>query len=136
MPFEWFLALRYMRDARGQTSLILAGVAVGVSVIVFLSALIGGLQASLIDKTLGSQAHVIVRNAREAPRPLVDSTPDTAVARTIEPAGQRLRSIDQWPSVLATLARSQPVGVPAAEVSSAMASASRSPTSPWERSNP
>ena len=42
MPFEWFVALRYMRDAKGQTALILAAVAVGVSVIVFLSALIGG----------------------------------------------------------------------------------------------
>jgi len=44
MPFEWFVALRYMRDARVQTALILAAVSLGVSVVVFLSALIGGLR--------------------------------------------------------------------------------------------
>ena len=40
MPFEWFVALRYLREGRSQTALILAAVAVGVAVIVFLSALI------------------------------------------------------------------------------------------------
>ena len=89
MPFEWFVALRYMRDAKGQTALILAAVAVGVSVIVFLSALIGGLQASLIDKTLGSQPHVTLRVPREAPRPLVEATPAMAIARQ---PGRRVRS--------------------------------------------
>ena len=53
MPFAWFVALRYLRDAKGQTALILAAVAVGVAVVVFLSALINGLQVSLIEKTLG-----------------------------------------------------------------------------------
>jgi lipoprotein-releasing system permease protein len=101
MPFEWFVALRYMRDAKGQTTLILAGVAVGISVIVFLSALIGGLQASLVDKTLGSQPHITLRSPREAPRALVMPTAKTAIAVEITPTAQRLRSIDQWPSLLA-----------------------------------
>jgi lipoprotein-releasing system permease protein len=101
MPFEWFVALRYLRDARGQTALLLAAVAVGVSVIVFLSALIGGLQASLIDKTLGSQPHITLRAPREAPRPLVEPTPALAIARRVQDSPQRLRSIDQWPVVLA-----------------------------------
>jgi lipoprotein-releasing system permease protein len=105
MPFPWFVALRYMRDARGQTALILGAVSVGVSVIVFLSALINGLQSSLIATTLGSQAHVIVRVPREVPRPLVQSTDTGVVARSIQPASQRLRSIDQWPRVMAEAAR-------------------------------
>jgi lipoprotein-releasing system permease protein len=105
MPFEWFVALRYMRDARGQTALILAAVAVGVAVIVFLSALIGGLQASLIEKTLGSQPHVTLRMPREAPRPLVLPSDQRAIAREIEERPQRLRSIDQWPQLAATLER-------------------------------
>ncbi|MCC7042638.1 MAG: ABC transporter permease [Acidobacteria bacterium] len=107
MPFQWFVALRYMRDARGQTALILAAVSVGVSVIVFLSALINGLQASLIATTLGSQAHVIIRVPREEPRPLVQATDTQVVARSIQPASQRLRSIDQWPRVMDD-ARRQP----------------------------
>ncbi|MCX5745649.1 MAG: ABC transporter permease [Proteobacteria bacterium] len=109
MSFEWFVALRYMRDARGQTTLILAAVAVGVSVIVFLSALIGGLQASLIDKTLGTQPHITVRKPREAPRPLVEPTATRAVARQIAESPQRLRSIDQWPSVVADVERANGV---------------------------
>lgn len=105
MPFEWFVALRYMRDARGQTALILAAVAVGVSVIVFLSALIGGLQASLIDRTLGSQPHITLRVPREEPRPLVAPTATTAIARAVQQSPQRLRSIDQWPGVVAAAER-------------------------------
>lgn len=105
MPFEWFVALRYMRDAKGQTALILAAVSVGVSVIVFLSALINGLQASLIDKTLGSQPHITLKVMREEPRPLVDATADRAVARDVQPAPQRLRSIDQWPLAMADAER-------------------------------
>ena len=100
MPFQWFVALRYLRDAKGQTALILAAVSVGVSVVVFLSALINGLQASLIDSTLGSQPHITLRVPREAPRPLVEPTAARTVARVIQPASQRLRSIDQWPVVM------------------------------------
>ncbi|HKU42456.1 MAG TPA: ABC transporter permease [Polyangiales bacterium] len=105
MPFEWFVALRYLRESRGQTLLILAGASVGVSVVVFLSALINGLQASLIDKTLGSQPHITVRAAREEPRPLVEPSPAQAIARVVQPTSQRLRSIDQWPVLLTQLER-------------------------------
>ena len=58
MPFEWFVAIRYLREGRVQTLLILAAVSVGVSVIVFLSALINGLQTSLLKQTLGTQPHI------------------------------------------------------------------------------
>lgn len=109
MPFEWFVAIRYMRDAKGQTALILAAVAVGVSVIVFLSALISGLQASLIDKTLGSQPHITLRVPREQPRPLASPTATVAIARSLQESPQRLRSIDQWPDVIATVERTRGV---------------------------
>lgn len=114
MPFQWFVALRYLRDARGQTLLILAAVSVGVSVVVFLSALINGLQASLIDSTLGFQPHITLRVPREEPRPLVEPTPGRAIARLIQPASQRLRSIDQWPVRMAEAERV--TGVTAASV--------------------
>ena len=103
MPFEWFVALRYLKEAKSQTALILSAVAVGVSVIVFLSALINGLQTSLIKQTLGSQPHVTIRPPDEAARPLSDQ--GATVSNTIEPAPQRLRSIDQWPDVMAQIER-------------------------------
>jgi lipoprotein-releasing system permease protein len=100
-----------------QTVLILLGVSVGVGVIIFLSALISGLQTSLIDKTLGSQAHIVVRPPEEMPRILIDGrvvgTDAGAAARSglgddqgdalsirIEKPAQRMRSINQWPQVL------------------------------------
>lgn len=105
MPFEWFVALRYMRDGKVQTALVLAAVSVGVTVVVFLSALIDGLQASLIDKTLGSQPHITLRVQREEARPLVAPGPALAIARIVEERAQRLRSIDQWPLLLAVAER-------------------------------
>lgn len=104
MYFERFIALRYLRDGRMQTLLILAGVAVGVAVIVFLSALINGLQTTLIKQTLGSQAHIVVRNPREEPLALPGPRGVHLLDRK-ERAAQRLRSIADWPQVLAVLSR-------------------------------
>jgi lipoprotein-releasing system permease protein len=101
MPFAWFVALRYLRDSKGQTALILAAVSVGVATVVFLSALINGLQLSLVDKTLGSQPHVTLQMPRAAARPLVEATANRLVSRILLPASQRLRSIDRWPEVMA-----------------------------------
>jgi lipoprotein-releasing system permease protein len=92
-------------------------VSVGVSVVVFLSALINGLQSSLIDSTLGSQPHITLRVPREAPRPLVEPSAGRAVARVIQPASQRLRSIDQWPVVMADAERVTGVTAASATVS-------------------
>jgi lipoprotein-releasing system permease protein len=105
MPFQWFVAIRYLRDARGQSALMLAAVGIGVSVIVFLSALINGLQSSLIESTLGSQSHITLRVRREEPRPLVEPRDGLAIARLRQPATQRLRSLDQWPAVMRAASR-------------------------------
>ncbi len=119
MPFEWFVALRYLRDAKGQTALILAAVSVGVSVVVFLSALINGLQVSLVDKTLGSQPHVSICVPREAPRPLTEPTSALAITRNVQASAQRLRSIDQWPVVMTGLEHVPGVTAVSATVSGA-----------------
>jgi lipoprotein-releasing system permease protein len=100
MRFELIVALRYLREGRGQTWLILTGIAVGVGVIVFLSALINGLQASLIEQTLGSQAHVVVRPPEEMPRVLTDGGEGVREIRVQRPP-QRVRSITQWQRVVA-----------------------------------
>lgn len=99
MPFEWIVALRYLREHRLQTALILSGIGVGVGVIIFLSALINGLQASLLDRTLGTQAHIVVRPQEDAVRPILKSSPTVAVATKIQKPPQRLRSILRWQQV-------------------------------------
>ena len=102
MPFAWLVALRFLREGRAQTILILAGISVGVGVMVFLSALINGLQASLIARTLGSQAHVVVRPSEEIPRTL-PVPGDPALAARVEKAPQRVRTIGNWQQTAAAL---------------------------------
>lgn len=97
LPFEWLVALRYLREGRLQTALILAGVTGGVAVIVFLSTLIGQLQASIIERTLGSQAHVVIRPREEVN---LRSQPPSQTAAIVQPRAQRLRSVDQWEAVM------------------------------------
>lgn len=99
MLTELFLALRFLREGKLQTLLILSGVGVGVGVVVFLSGLIAGLQASLIDKTLGAQAHLTIEAAEEEARPLSSSRTDRPLLRSINRPYQRLRSIPEWQSV-------------------------------------
>ena len=68
MLFEWFVSLRFLRAGKTQTLLIFVGVAFGVAVMVFVGALIDGLQANLIRQTLSAQPHVIVRPPERDPR--------------------------------------------------------------------
>jgi lipoprotein-releasing system permease protein len=106
MPFEWFVGLRFLWDQKAQSALIIAGVGVGVGVMVFLSALITGLQESLIDKTLGTQAHVVVSPQEEEARPLMESGgPEQALVRRVDRPEQRIRSIGQWQKVERDVAR-------------------------------
>jgi lipoprotein-releasing system permease protein len=59
-PYELHIAFRFLRKGRGQTVLLLGGIAVGVAVQFFLSSLIGGLQLSLVERTVGSAPHIFV----------------------------------------------------------------------------
>lgn len=93
MPFEWIAALRFLREGRMQSLLIIVGVGVGVAVIVFMSALLSGLQGNLIKRTLSSQAHIVLLPPEDIARPQVA---DANVALNLQKQAQRLRSIDQW----------------------------------------
>ena len=93
MPFEWFVALRYLREGKAQTALILGAVSIGVAVVIFLSALIGGLQTSLVAKTLGTQAHVVVHPPDEEARVVVEERAGQTIAAHVEKPSQRLRFI-------------------------------------------
>jgi lipoprotein-releasing system permease protein len=93
MPFEWIAAVRFLREGRMQSLLIIVGVGVGVAVIVFMSALLSGLQANLIKRTLSSQAHITLLPPEEIARP---QQATDATALRLQKQAQRLRAIDQW----------------------------------------
>ncbi len=96
LPFEWIAALRFLREGRMQSLLIVVGVGVGVAVIVFMSALLSGLQANLVRRTLSSQAHIVLLPTEEIARPQGMSEPQ---GRRLQKQAQRLRSIDQWQQI-------------------------------------
>lgn len=98
MPLGWFVALRFMWEQRSQNALMVTGVGVGVGVLVFISALIGGLQTSLIDRTTGTQAHVVVTALELEGRPVLEADPADSVAylRRVERPIQRIRSIPDF----------------------------------------
>ncbi len=105
MPFSWFVALRYLREGRMQTALILGAVSIGVAVLVFLSALIGGLQDDLIAKTLGSQAHIVIRPPAEEARIVAVAAPGEVLAAHLEKPSQHVQSIQQWQPIVDEVGR-------------------------------
>ncbi|NTW73030.1 MAG: ABC transporter permease [Eubacteriaceae bacterium] len=60
MKLSLKIALRFLRYNLGQTILIIAGIAIGVSVQVFIGLLIQGLQKDLIDKTIGGSPQITI----------------------------------------------------------------------------
>lgn len=102
-PFEWIAAMRFMREGLVQTLLIVVGVALGVSVIVFMSAALAGMQTNIIRRTLNYMAPIVVIPPQQVARPLRDSSGGTAAL--VQPRSQQLRSIDQWQKARAQIER-------------------------------
>jgi len=102
LPFEWIVATRFLREGRLQTLFIVAGVAIGVAVIVFMSALMAGLQSNFIRRVLSAQAHIQLLPPREITRPLRAEDPPGGELQLaiVQPPLQRLRSIDQWQQIV------------------------------------
>lgn len=102
--FAVIVARRYLLSSPGQTGLLLAGVALGVTVFVFITALVEGLAVRLTDEVTANSAHVTLQ-------------PQTRTARILEAPGLRAegvalvstfqrQQIREWRQVVA-LARAQ-----------------------------
>jgi lipoprotein-releasing system permease protein len=102
LPFEWIVAIRFLREGRLQTLFIIAGVAIGVAVIVFMSALLAGLQTNFIQRVLSAQAHIELLPPQEISRPLrlgANAVSGEVEGAIVQPPLQRLKGIDQWQAV-------------------------------------
>ena len=82
--------------------MITLGVAIGVAVIVFITALIQGLQLNLIDSTWGSQAHIRLISPDEVN---IVAQPEAGTVQLVQEdkRPQRLRSINNWQQITETL---------------------------------
>jgi len=134
LPFEWIVSTRFLREGRLQTLFIIAGVAIGVGVIVFMSALLAGLQTNFIRRVLSTQAHIQLLPPPQVTRPLrggasaksnaipIASASANAASGAVEgaiiqPPLQQSKSIDQWQAIVA-----QVRAMPAVKVVSPQAS--------------
>ena len=96
LGFEWRVAVRFLREGRLQTLLIMVGVAAGVAVIAYISALVTGLQSNTFAKTLGGQPHVSLRALDDAVSPSLPQTPGATRLTDTQARAQRLRSVGNW----------------------------------------
>ena len=103
MGFEWTVALRFLREGGAQTLMIVAGTTIGIAVIVFITGFLGDLQRDLIKRTLGVQAHIVIRPAEEVARSLRNAPAAAAALPQVQARVQRLRSVDQWQALLPAL---------------------------------
>ncbi len=97
-PFEWIAATRFLREGRMQTLFIIGGIAIGVGVIVFMSAMLAGLEINFIKRVLTSQPHIQILPPDQIARPLRGGQrvfEDAVVQRP----SQRILSIDQWAKI-------------------------------------
>ncbi|MEM2868897.1 MAG: FtsX-like permease family protein [Thermoplasmata archaeon] len=61
------IAARFLTATKGQTALIVFGIAMGVAVQVFVGVLITSLQATLLDRTVGSSPHITILSGTDEP---------------------------------------------------------------------
>ncbi|MDB5935159.1 MAG: transporter permease [Massilia sp.] len=99
MPFEWIAAVRFLREGRMQSVFIIIGAAIGVAVIVFMSALLEGMQGNLIRRVLSSQAHIVLERPKDAARVLRAPQPGQSELAIVQTPPQRPNDIDQWQKV-------------------------------------
>ncbi|NNH26617.1 ABC transporter permease [Acinetobacter terrestris] len=99
---EWTIAISFLREGRAQSIMITVGVAVGVAVIVFISALIQGLQSNIVERTLGTQAHIRLLSPDEVNQ-IVRPAVGTVQLLQEDKRAQRLRSINNWQQITETL---------------------------------
>ena len=102
LPFEWIAAVRFLREGRLQTLFIIGGIAIGVGVIVFMSAMLAGLEANFIKRVLTSQPQIQLLAPDQVARPLRNAAGEFEDAAVQRPS-QRVLSIDQWPKIRAQM---------------------------------
>ena len=108
VPFEWIAAVLFLREGRMQTMFIITGIAIGVGVIVFMSALLTGLQENFLKRVLTSQPQIQLLPPDQVARPL-RYAPGEFESPVIQRPSQRVISVDQWPKIRARMLAMQEV---------------------------
>lgn len=109
MKLAFSIATRFLKSSKGQTALIAIGIAIGVSVQIFIGSLIDGLQLSLIDKTIGSSSHITIQpkgkenyfeDNDEIINKLREDDRFTAVSKSLDASGFVLQDEETYPVLM------------------------------------
>lgn len=92
MLYGFKIAMRYLTANKAQTGLLIAGVAVGVFVFIFMSALIGGLAVFLVQRTVGDIAHVTVEAPSRSAGLILPENPGYLVVEQASNQREQLRT--------------------------------------------
>jgi lipoprotein-releasing system permease protein len=105
MLYALKIASRYLTANKAQTSLLVFGVAVGVFIFIFMSALIGGLAEFILARTAGDLSHVTIEAESRDPAVLVTDLPGIILtAQEKEAARQaRLSNTDAFIPIIESL---------------------------------
>jgi lipoprotein-releasing system permease protein len=100
--FEIQLAIRHLRSGGKQTVLTISAVAAGVIIVVFVTALIFGLQRRWTTILTDALPHVTIRVVDPTPTPLatVPGALSGAVSSRIEQSAPQEKNIENWEQVL------------------------------------
>lgn len=99
--FAFHVARRYLLSNPSQTLLLIAGVAVGVTVFVFITALIAGLAVRLTEQVTGSGAHISLESPTRVARVLAG--PDLPVESVALVSTFQRKQIRNWPMIVELL---------------------------------
>lgn len=110
MKLAFSIAKRFLWSGKTQTFMIILGIAIGVSVQVFIGSLINGLQDDLVNSTIGSSSQITV--TRESENAYINNytshistlektdIPFTAISETINLNGSLIKNDDSKPTLL------------------------------------
>jgi len=104
MLYALKIASRYLTANKAQTVLLVTGVAVGVFIFIFMSALIGGLAEFILSRTVGDISHITIQAETEDPSLLIN--PDGAVLFIAEKGVTRTATLTDaaiWTPMIAQL---------------------------------
>lgn len=103
MKLGFRIAVRFLKSSIGQTILIILGIAIGVSVQIFIGSLIQGLQKSLINKTIGNSPQITITSDTENKRITDYETTLKELTTVIEDNGLEIKAVsaaDDNPALL------------------------------------
>ncbi len=92
-PFEWITAIRFLKEGRMQTAFIVVAVAIGVAVIVFMSAMLSSMQANFMKRMLTAQAHIQLVPMEETVRPLQGQAAGAATGAVLQQPAQHAQQV-------------------------------------------